>query len=185
MAPVFSVFSRTTGPLREVRRICLDPASATSVHLLQVLLAEYHGLAPEYRPLNECTEGDARLLIGNQAIEFRRDHGQSGHFLDLGAEWKRCTGLPFVFAVWLLQPDLPDRAGIADAFRALRAAGLARLPEIIATEDFQDQAFRSAYLGGHIQFGLRAAEKRGIERFQKLLVKHRFVPAGLRDLAYC
>ena len=58
--PVFSVFLAHRGPLAEVRRIALDPASLTSVHLLRVLLAEFHGLRPivrwttQRRPTRSC-----------------------------------------------------------------------------------------------------------------------------------
>ncbi|HEX8295351.1 MAG TPA: MqnA/MqnD/SBP family protein, partial [Chthoniobacteraceae bacterium] len=69
--PVFSVFLAHRGPLAEVRTIALDPASLTSVHLLKVLLAEFHGLFPEFVPWNESAAADALLLIGNQAIAFR------------------------------------------------------------------------------------------------------------------
>jgi chorismate dehydratase len=183
--PVFSVFLAHDRPLAELRRIHLDPASATSVHLLKVLLAEFHGLQPEYRTDAEAECRDARLLIGNQAIEFRRTHRATHQFLDLGAEWKRCTGLPFVFAVWLLQRDLADRSALADAFRDLRAAGLAQLSEIIATEEFQNEAFRSAYLGGHIRYALGPAEKEAVAKFRTLLVKHGFVDQQTAKLAYC
>jgi predicted solute-binding protein len=183
--PVFSVFLAHDRPLAEVRRICLDPASASSVHLLKVLLAEFHGLRPEYSTGLEADAADARLLIGNQAIQFRREHQETHQFLDLGAEWKRCTGLPFVFAVWLLQRDLADPSGVADAFRALRVAGLARLREIITTEEFQDESFRAAYLGGHIRYGLGLAEKQGIAKFRELLVKHGFVQRETPELAFC
>ena len=45
--PVYSVFLAHRKPLAEVRSVALDPASLTSVHLLQVLLCEYHGLRPQ------------------------------------------------------------------------------------------------------------------------------------------
>src|SRR5205085_12606549 len=101
---VFSVFLAHRGALRGVRSVALDPASLTSSNLLKVLLAEFHDLRPAFGG-----SGDAKLLIGNQALEFRAaQEGQSEwQFLDLGAEWKRCTGLPFIFAVWALREATP------------------------------------------------------------------------------
>ena len=98
--PVFSVFLAHRGPLSGIGSIGLDPASRTSVHLLQVLLAEFHGLHPRYVG-PEKKDPDALLLIGNQAIDFRIANPTGWSYLDLGEEWLRCTGLPFVFALWL------------------------------------------------------------------------------------
>ncbi len=47
--------------------------------------------------LEEMLEvADAALLIGDPALDARR----VGSKLDLGEEWTRLTGLPFVYAVW-------------------------------------------------------------------------------------
>lgn len=183
--PVYSVFLAHSGPIREIRRVRLDPASSTSVHLLKVLLAEYHQLLPEYATGVDGPSEDPLLLIGNQAIEFRRSHADTHQFLDLGAEWKRCTGLPFVFALWLLRPDLPDLGLVAEGFRNLQKMGAEKIAEIISHEDFQDAEFRTAYLASHIRFRLGALEKEAIERFQALLSKHGFIRDADRRLAYC
>jgi chorismate dehydratase len=182
--PVFSVFLAHRGPLAEIRSVALDPASLTSVHLLQVLLTEYHGLRPEMLIIDAYPdEADAMLLIGNQAIEFReRDAGQH-QILDLGDEWRRCTGLPFVFAPWLLRADLPNAIAVADELRALRQYGTAHLDEIIQS-DPHDPALSRRYLTEHIRFGLGPREKAGIEKFRELLTKHRFISPSSEPLHY-
>ena len=165
--PVHSVVLAYRGKLRDIRSIALDPASMSSVHLLKVLLAEYHGMRPEYRE-----DGEARLLIGNQAIEFRAtEHDLPWQFLDLGEEWRRQTGLPFVFALWALRPDVPNMSAIADAFRAIKAYGLAHLDAIISAEQVQDAAFRQRYLGGHIRYDMGGREKQGLALYRELLAK--------------
>ena len=183
--PVFSVFLAHRGPLAEVRTIALDPASLTSVHLLQVLLAEYHGMRPQC--VDAATfrgEADAELLIGNQAIDFRHERAETHHFLDLGEEWKRCTGLPFVYAPWLLRGDFENARATADELRALGRAGVARIGEIVHAETFRDAAFRERYLTQHIRFALGEREKAGIEKFRELLAKHGFIAAGNAPLIY-
>ena len=183
--PVFSVFLAHRGPLADVRTIALDPASLTSVHLLQVLLAEYHGMRPQCVDATTFRgEADAELLIGNQAIDFRHEHADTHHFLDLGEEWKRCAGLPFVYAPWLLRRDLPDACAAADELRALGRAGVASIGEIVRTEKFRDAAFRERYLTQHIRFDLGVREKAGIEKFRELLAKHGFIPLGGARLVY-
>jgi chorismate dehydratase len=182
--PVYSVFLAHRGPLAEVRRIALDPASLTSVHLLQVLLREFHAQRPELLEVSAYPErADAVLLIGNQAIDFR-DQDQGGHqILDLGAEWQRCTGLPFVFAPWLLRPGLENASAVAEALRALKDEGVARLDEIVRAEP-RDPAFTRRYLTEHIRFVLGEREKAGIERYRELLVKHGFIREAASPLRY-
>ena len=49
---------------------------------------------------------DARLLIGNLGLRHRRGMRGYEHIYDLGSEWHEWTGLPFVFARWVLRNDL-------------------------------------------------------------------------------
>lgn len=183
--PVFSVFLAHRGPLAEVRTIALDPASLTSVHLLQVLLAEYHGLRPQCVDAATFRGGaDAMLLIGNQAIDFRLDHAGTHEFLDLGEEWKRCTGWPFVYAPWLIREDVREARAAADELRALGRAGVAGIGEIARNEKFRDAEFRERYLTQHIRFDLGPREKAGIGKFRELLMNHGFIGADPRALVY-
>lgn len=182
--PVYSVFVAHRGPLAELRTVALDPASLTSVHLLQVLLREYHDVRPQLLDLSAFPrEADAALIIGNQAIDFRQ-HDKDGYkILDLGEEWKRCTGLPFVFAPWLLRPDLPHAVEVAADLRSLKAYGLAHLDEIIHAEP-RDPAFTRRYLTQHIRFELGAGEKAGIDKFRELLARHGFITDVQTPLRY-
>jgi chorismate dehydratase len=171
--PVYSVFLAYRGELAAVRTVALDPASLTSVHLLQVLLAEFRGQRPQYVDAAKATgEPDARLLIGNQAIEFRAAAAGAYHYLDLGEEWKRQTGLPFVFAMWLMQPDLPRAGAVAADFRALKRDGVAHIPQIVRGDSEATPEFRRRYLTQHIRFDFGPRERAGVERFRALLVKH-------------
>ncbi len=182
--PVYSVFLAHRGPLAEVRTIALDPASLTSIHLLQVLLAEYHGLRPQLLERSAFpAKADAVLLIGNQAIDFRERDAGAHQLLDLGEEWQHCTGRPFVYAPWLLRADLPDAPAVAEELRALQRHGTARIAEIVRA-DPHHFAFGERYLTEHIRFGLGAREKAGIEKFRELLVRHGFIPASGEPLRY-
>jgi chorismate dehydratase len=182
--PVYSVFLAHRGPVANIRRVALDPASLTSVHLLHVLLREYHGVGPQCVGLEAFPDdADAALIIGNQAIEFRQAAKVGCEILDLGEEWKRCTGLPFVFAPWLLRPDLPNALEVADELRAVQRYGLAHLEEIIQAEP-RDPAFTRRYLTEHIRFHLGEREKVAIEKFRGLLAKHGFIAEGGAALRY-
>jgi len=182
--PVYSVFLAYRGELAQVRTIVLDPASLTSVHLLQILLAEFHGLRPRCVEQSTGEPGEARLLIGNQAIAFRCEAGAKYRYLDLGEEWQRQTGLPFVFAAWLLQPGLPETKYIAREFRALKKAGLRRLDEIVQAEAAAGNRFAKRYLTEHIRFDLGPRERQGIELFRTLAHKYGFAPAPRGPLEF-
>jgi chorismate dehydratase len=167
--PVYSVILAYHGDLQRIRRVALDPASLTSVNLLRILLADYHGLHPEMGKA-----ADAQLIIGNQAIAFREQHGTDAslHVLDLGEEWKRCTGLPFVFAVWAMRRDHPELPTLAEGFRRLKANGLAHFDQVIAADSTGTEKFRRRYLTHHIHFGLGRKEKEGLQQYRTLLHKH-------------
>jgi len=177
--PVYSVFLAMSGPLRELRAVSLDPASRTSNNLVRCLLAEYHNLHPTYEAHTDTaqpSQGRGVLLIGNQAIRFRQhDHG-GVWYLDLGEEWLARTGLPFVYAVWQLRPEIPNPGAVADALRAMKAAGLGRVREIARLQTEFDPAFAERYLTTHIKFNLGADEKSALAQFRRLLQKQGLIP---------
>jgi predicted solute-binding protein len=177
--PVFSVILAHKGPVQRIAAIVADPASRTSIALIRILLAELHGITPEF-VAHDAAAGShaARLLIGNQALAFR-SHAHEYHLLDLGEEWTRLTGLPFVYAAWLLRPQLPHVGAIAREFRALKECGLAALNEIIEAETEFPRELCARYLREHIRFHLGPREKEGLARFGELLRQHKLAPLSM------
>lgn len=143
--PVMSVklFFRTK-PER-VATMAVDEGSRTSVALARILLAERYGVRPRLETLPiggrlADTAADAVLVIGDRALGGHGGPaGDGGCFQlvwDLGDEWCRWTGLPFVFAVWAARPGV-DPGALASLSRALEAArdrGLRALASIAAIE---------------------------------------------------
>ncbi|MHA3774249.1 menaquinone biosynthetic enzyme MqnA/MqnD family protein [Verrucomicrobiota bacterium sgz303538] len=181
---VFSVFLAYRGKLADIRRIALDPASLTSIHLLQVLLAEFHGLRPECVDARVAEKFDAQLLIGNQAMAFRESMPSDMQLLDLGEEWKKQTGLPFVYALWVLREGLSNVANIASAFRELKRDGTAQIDVIADSEESCSPELARRYLTQHIRFDLRSREKAAMIRFRELLAKHGFLTAADKALEF-
>ena len=154
--PVMSVklFFRTA-PER-VRTLAIDEGSRTSVALTSILLAERFGVRPrtELLPIGGRvgdTAADAVLVIGDRALGGRSGGGQGvlagdcnplgngGSFQlvwDLGDEWCRWTGLPFVFAVWAARPGIDATAlgALETALAAARDRGRRALAGIAAAE---------------------------------------------------
>jgi len=162
--PVYSVLVAHREELSRIQEIKLDPASETSVALLRCLLAQ-RGLNPRlvlwHRHLADAT---ARLLIGDQAIRFRKKHSDY-RLWDLGEEWKNAINLPFVFALWLIRPEIEKAKEIADALRRLRDHNLEKLDDLISTQSEVSPAFCRKYYREHLFFDFGEREKAGLREF--------------------
>jgi Predicted periplasmic solute-binding protein len=184
--PVYSVVVAHRGEFSDIEEIELDPASETAVNLLRCLLAEL-GLSPRLTgstPENTALPR-ARLIIGDQAIIFRQNHPNAFQFWDLGEQWKKLTGLPFVYALWLIRPEVPHAESIAQPLRELRDENLADISAIVADEADNKQAitkeFLDRYYDEHLRFDFGTREKRGLQTFADLCAKHGVLPKRARE----
>lgn len=174
--PVGSVFVAHRGLIDDTEKIVLDPNSRTSVNLLRCLLAE-QGLKLRLVESNESiSSADARLLIGDAAIRFRALHGAEYNYWDLGERWKELAGLPFVFALWLIRPEIEKGREVAERLRALRDSNLAALDQVIAAQTNFDVEFCQHYFRENLRFGFAEREKEGLLRFRSLCEKHGILP---------
>lgn len=164
--PVYSVLVAHREELSRIQEIKLDPASETSVALLRCLLAQ-RGLNPRlvlwHRHLADAT---ARLLIGDQAIRFRKKHSDY-RLWDLGEEWKNAINLPFVFALWLIRPEIEKAKEIADALRRLRDHNLENLDDLVSTQSEISPASCRKYYREHLFFDFGEREKAGLREFHR------------------
>ena len=181
---VHSVVLAYTGELQSVARVALDPASHTSNALLRIVLEEIHGIRPEYVQYSEEESNkDARLMIGDPAISFRKEAmGSVVRFLDLGGEWFRYTGLPFVFAVWSLNPSYTEKKELSELLRMAKSHGLANRPAIAALAP--DPDFTLRYLTDSIRYDLGEEEKRGLALFQEFLTKLNIISKSNSKISY-
>ncbi len=176
LGEVQSVLLAHRGPLAEVREVYCDTASLASVQLLRVLLAE-QGLKPALKPLasyDPLRLPDYALLIGDPALDVLL--GPHEHQIwDLGTAWFELTGLPFVYAVWVLRRGI-DHTALRQQLREAKSFGLDTLDYIISSRTEYTYNFRKDYLGWHIHYHLGSDEKRGLARFIELLRRHGFGP---------
>ena len=134
----------------------------------------------------------ARLLIGDQAIQFRQQHAAEFQFWDLGEQWKMLTGLPFVYALWLIRPEVAHAKAVAQDLRALRDENLTNLDELIgevvagadapAGNVELDREFLTVYYRKHLRFSFGERERKGLQTFARLCVKHALLPRS--DLVF-
>ena len=172
--PVRSVKAYFRVPPGDVRTLALDEGSRTSAALLRVLLSERYGVTPRIEPLPLAAsasdvEADAVLVIGDRAMHD--PPGPWTHVWDLGGEWFRWTGLPFVFAVWAGREDR-DLQDIAVAVTAARDEGVRNLAAIAEREAPRlnlSPADAEGYLRTNLHFTLGPAERSGMALFAELL----------------
>ena len=94
--------------------------------------------------------------------------------IDLAAEWNALTGLPFVFAVWAVRPevDIPD---LPFYFKSSLRYGLSSLDTLVresAAELGLDTSEVRSYLTENLSFFLRQEEIDGLEEFYRRAHAH-------------
>ncbi len=123
--------------------VALTDHSATSVELVRILCRERYAVEPRWRVAPQDLEemlsrASAALLIGDEALiegTVRRAVPRRGvpHVFDLGDEWLKWTGLPFVFALWSVRRDRlaeVTASGIVPALHAAKTDGRQHLEAI-------------------------------------------------------
>ena len=153
-------------PLAEIRTILLDYQSRTSVALLKLLLKEHWNISPVLVAATEDYEKDisgttAGLVIGDRAFKQRL---RSAYTYDLGLAWKEMTGMPFVFAAWVSNIELPE--DFKTEFNKANAFGLDNLNEVISAVQY-DIYDMQTYYTKNVSYRLDALKEEGLKLFLK------------------
>lgn len=127
-------------PLTEVESVALDPASRTARTLIQVLLAERPGGPPRFLEVEAGQDpreaaADSWLRIGDAALREYLDPAAPPVY-NPSEQWCRRTGLPFVFACWIVRPGAPIEEHLQSFVRsaAVGRAAAEALAEEAASE---------------------------------------------------
>ena len=177
-------------PIEDIRTVATDTSSRTSVALTQILFAKFFGGHREFTPhrpdLKEMLKHhDAALLIGDSALQISM-HDSPYHLYDLGHDWRRLTGKPFVFAFWAIRMDAlhrqPQGLRLTETFQHSRDHGL--LPEnieVLATEWApklgMTKAEVTAYLTENIHYYLDRENHAGLQLFLNYAHEVGLIPA--------
>ncbi len=166
--PVASVAIFSEVPLEKVEKVLLDYQSRTSVALAKVLLRKFWKMEVElidtkddYRSQIKGTT--AGVVIGDRALEQRK---VSPYIYDLGEAWIAMTGLPFVFAAWVSNKQLP--ADFIEAFDAANKLGLQHIETAVAENPYPLFDLRK-YWTEHISYELTPNKRKGLEKFLEFL----------------
>ena len=186
--PVWSVKLISRQPFEEIKTLALDEGSRTSVGLAQVLLQKKYNLRPivSTLPIDQdlsLSKADAILVIGDRAMHI--DEDQFPFQWDLGEQWCRWTGLPFVFAMWVTL-DRSPAPEIIEALGDARDHGVSLIEQIAereaATYGLSVESCVQ-YLRSHLNFFIGEEERQALTLFQNYLYELNLIPE-LKSLSF-
>jgi chorismate dehydratase len=160
-------------PFGDIKNIYLDYRSRSSVNLTKVLAK--NSWKRDFRWINTTKEFDfinigfneAVVLIGDQCFEFENSFIYK---IDLAMEWKKFSGLPFVFACWTSNKYI-DPAFIKEFNDALRL-GVNNIDAVVEmfgnTGSITGKTLKN-YLTENIDFKFNDEKKAGLKLFLELM----------------
>jgi chorismate dehydratase len=159
----------------EIETVYLDYRSRSSIALSKVLASNFWNR--EFRWMNTSKGFDFRnigknqavVLIGDQCFEYEKSFRQK---IDLAAEWKDFTGLPFVFACWTANKPIPEDFTVE--FNLALKMGVNNIDKVVEkfgeTGTIQGEILKK-YLTVNIDYNLDEKKKKGLEMFLDLVKK--------------
>jgi chorismate dehydratase len=160
-------------PFAHIKTINLDYRSMSSVNLTKVLAR--HMWNREFKWVDTSEKFDfmhigadeAVVLIGDQCFESASNYDFG---MDLAGEWKKYTGLPFVFACWASNRKLDK--GFVSEFNSALKLGVDNIPAVAAyfsQTGTISQPELEDYLNNNIDFPLDEHKIQGMNMFLELL----------------
>lgn len=197
--PTLTVRIYSPAPPPHIRFLYADTDSHTSVILSQIILRELYGVQPEIIPLHTAVQhatladDAALLLIGDKVVNAAPNQWQFPVQLDLGEQWKRLTGLPFVFAMWMMRADSLDPY-LAQILAEARRQGRTMTDALVAqyaTATRWPVNLAHKYFTQYLKYDITPERRQGLELFYqyahqlKLIQQNRpiryFEPPGIGD----
>ena len=193
------LFSRVPAEQLGGQQVLVSRSSMTSVHLLELLFENVWKTKPVFvagdaEASDLRDDGDssvvARLVIGDAALMLGTGAIASPyeHVYDLGLEWKKWTGLPFVFAVWVAQRTVDTQQALAVHASLIESRnwGLKHL-DVLARQAHENTgvplAACSEYLSG-LDYGLSYPHLGGLTEFyRRLTLAGKVAPSRLAFLS--
>lgn len=122
---VNSVFVFSNVPFQEIKTVRLDSHSRTSNNLAKVLLKFHWKQEVSYTSDPEA-KTDAMVLIGDRTFGKKANYPYA---YDMGEEWMKFSGLPFVYAAWVANKTIPET--FITEFNEALASGLSHRAELL------------------------------------------------------
>ena len=176
---VQSVMLFASLPWEQLDTVYLDASSLTSVNLFKVLCAE-NGFRIKFLDTSQhpvplhLPPGTGWVLIGDPAIAQLGRHPLE---IDLAFAWQQLTGLPFVFAAWLVPKNKHPR-GLQTILNESLRLGQANLRQVADDNAAKFQVtpdFALRYFNTCIHYQLGEQEQAGWQEFGRLCHKNKLV----------
>lgn len=162
-------------PMKDIQNVYLDYRSRSSVMLMKILAKK--SWKKEFTWM-ETTEGfnftdiklnEAVVLIGDQCFEYENNFQYK---IDLALEWKKFSGLPFVFACWTANKKLDE--GFIEEFNKALQSGVNNIDAVV--ERFGSSGIITGnilkkYLTENIDYDFNDEKKRALKLFLKLMAE--------------
>lgn len=180
--PTLTVRVFSSVPFDQITTLHGDTESHTSIALARIILLRAFDRQVKIEPFDtsgtrspETDWPEALLLIGDKVITSGPPLHRFAYQLDLGEAWKKLTGLPFVYALWMCRagdlenPESLPGIRLAESLldRQLRH-NFTRLDRIIqdrAAEFRWPPALARQYLGDLLRYQVGDTERTAIARF--------------------
>ena len=177
--PADSVLLFSQFPIEELggAKIRLSNASATSNKLLEIIFKEFLKINAMFDIKDK--EYHAHLLIGDHALLEYSKMPRNVFIYDLGSLWKKYTGLPMAFGIWVVRREIQEQFPV----ETLRATSLQRQSLDLGLGSMFDKVIKKAQgtvliskefynsYFQHLKYDFTDECKKGLEIFEELLNK--------------
>ncbi|HOZ88204.1 MAG TPA: menaquinone biosynthesis protein [Bacteroidia bacterium] len=155
-------------PLDEIKTVTLDYQSRSSITLTKVLFKSFWKKEVSYIDAKpgfeqQIVADNAAVVIGDRTFSL---NGKFEYEYDLAEEWKKYTGLPFVFAAWVSTEKLP--LDFVKAFNAVLKYGIEHMAEAVNDAEAPKNLNKEktlAYLTDRIDYRLDGDKRKALDRF--------------------
>jgi len=162
-------------PFEEINTIYLDYRSRTSVNLSRVLAKNFWKRDFNWQNTSKGFDfqnigmNEAVVLIGDQCFGFEKSFRYG---TDLSGEWKKYTGLPFVFACWTSNKVIDPE--FLEEFNLALKSGVSNINSVVKTMgqsgSIKGETLRQ-YLTVNIDYDFNDNKKKSLELFLSLMKK--------------
>ena len=153
--------------MEDIQTVILDYQSRSSITLTKVLNKFYwkkHVAYIDAKPGYEETikETTAAVVIGDRTFSM---NGSFKYEYDLAEEWKKFTGLPFVFAAWVATSKIDP--GFVYEFNAALKSGANNIAKALEEDGGppSEKFDRLDYLSKKISYDLDIKKREALELF--------------------
>ena len=154
--------------MEDIDTVILDFQSRSSVALVKVLFKHYWKKEVTYKNasenyIDEIDKNVGGVIIGDRALQYQHQFKFQN---DLASAWRKYTNLPFVFAAWIANKELPKE--FIEKFNEANKTGLENL-SLVINENPCDYYDLNKYYTENISYNFDDQKKKGLELFLKLI----------------